>query len=86
MTRPKAPAAEPTPATITETSPSAVVDQPTVPEVPLEPAEPAEQCDVCGSPERVALPPGWQDAVNLMGAHIPVIGCGSPWHYLGMDA
>lgn len=38
-------------------------------------------CPHCGEPDVVRLADDWQERVKA-GTHIPVIGCGAPWHYV----
>lgn len=38
----------------------------------------------CSSRERYPLPVDWQEAVHR-GERIPIIGCGNPWHYTGVE-
>jgi len=39
-------------------------------------------CPVCGSRERVELIADWQNLVQRQA--IPIVGCGNPWHYIGL--
>lgn len=42
-------------------------------------------CPICERPDQVELADGWQDMVETQGEVIPIIGCGNPWHYQGLE-
>jgi hypothetical protein len=44
-----------------------------------------QRCEICDSQSIVRLPDDWQDRVDA-GASLPIIGCGNPWHYDGLEA
>lgn len=44
-----------------------------------------QACPLCGSTAVVRMAHDWQGAVN-QGEAIPIVGCGNPWHYVGLEA
>ena len=43
-----------------------------------------ERCPVCNDTVAVRLDPRWQLLVT-QGHSIPIVGCGSPWHYVNRN-
>jgi hypothetical protein len=44
-----------------------------------------DDCPTCSDPSLVRLPADWQAQVGAS-ALIPIVGCGNPWHYVGIEA
>jgi hypothetical protein len=44
-----------------------------------------DDCPTCSDPSLVRLPADWQAQVGNS-ALIPIVGCGNPWHYVGIEA